>query len=107
MPLNHELVALGARLRAPAHTAPVYRLYALPDGRRFHDVDEFKQLIAADPDRIAGCLAEKLIVYATGSGISYADRRAVNEIVKSVRPRNFGLRSLVHAVVQSPVFLNK
>ncbi len=34
MALNHELVALGAKLRAPALTAAVYRLYALPDGRR-------------------------------------------------------------------------
>jgi allophanate hydrolase len=34
MPLNHELVALGARLRTAARTAPHYRLYALPDGRR-------------------------------------------------------------------------
>ena len=79
----------------------------LPDGRKFHDVDEFKRLIAADPDRIARCLAEKLIVYGTGSGISYADRRAVKEIVESARGSNFGLRDLLHAVVQSPVFLNK
>jgi allophanate hydrolase len=34
MPLNHELVALGARLREAARTLPHYRLYALPDGRR-------------------------------------------------------------------------
>jgi allophanate hydrolase len=34
MALNHEIVALGARLRAPARTAAAYRLYALPDGRR-------------------------------------------------------------------------
>ena len=34
MPLNGELVALGARLLAAARTAPEYRLYALPDGRR-------------------------------------------------------------------------
>ncbi len=33
-PLNHELVALGARLRRATRTAPDYRLYALPDGRR-------------------------------------------------------------------------
>ncbi len=79
----------------------------LPDGRTFQDVDEFKKLIAANPDRIARCLAEKLIVYATGSGIGYADRRAIKDIVDSVRPDNYGLRSLVHAIVQSPVFLNK
>jgi allophanate hydrolase len=33
-PLNHELVALGARLRRAARTAPEYRLYALADGKR-------------------------------------------------------------------------
>jgi allophanate hydrolase len=32
--LNHELVALGARLRRTTRTAPEYRLYALPDGKR-------------------------------------------------------------------------
>jgi len=33
-PLNPELLALGARLRRACRTAPRYRLYALPDGRR-------------------------------------------------------------------------
>jgi allophanate hydrolase len=32
--LNHELVALGARLRRATRTAAEYRLYALPDGKR-------------------------------------------------------------------------
>ncbi len=32
--LNHELVALGARLRQATRTAAEYRLYALPDGKR-------------------------------------------------------------------------
>ena len=33
-PLNGELTAIGARLRQAARTAPEYRLYALPDGKR-------------------------------------------------------------------------
>jgi allophanate hydrolase len=33
-PMNHELTALGARLRRATRTAPDYQLYALPDGRR-------------------------------------------------------------------------
>jgi len=33
-PLNGELLALGARLRRAARTAPDYRLYALADGKR-------------------------------------------------------------------------
>jgi allophanate hydrolase len=32
MPLHHQLVASGARLRAATRTAPCYRLYALPGG---------------------------------------------------------------------------
>jgi mono/diheme cytochrome c family protein len=80
---------------------------ALPDGRKFGGVDEFKKLVDANPERIARCLAEKLVIYSTGSGIGYADRRAVKEIVESVREKNFGLKTLVLAVVQSPLFLNK
>jgi allophanate hydrolase len=34
MALNGELVAAGGRLRAATRTKPIYRLYALPDGRR-------------------------------------------------------------------------
>ncbi|RZS54907.1 allophanate hydrolase [Sphaerotilus mobilis] len=33
-PLNPQLTSRGARLVAATHTAPVYRLYALPDGKR-------------------------------------------------------------------------
>jgi allophanate hydrolase len=33
-PLNHGLVALGARLRRTVRTAPEYGLYALADGKR-------------------------------------------------------------------------
>jgi allophanate hydrolase len=32
MPLHHQLIACGARFRAATHTAPGYRLYALPGG---------------------------------------------------------------------------
>ncbi len=31
LPLNHQLTSRGARLREATHTAPQYRLYALPD----------------------------------------------------------------------------
>lgn len=34
LPLNHQLTDRGARLVAQTETAPKYRLYALPDGRR-------------------------------------------------------------------------
>jgi ankyrin repeat protein len=80
---------------------------ALPDGRRFHNIDEFKKLLLADPDKIARCLTEKLVTYATGTAIRPGDHAAIDEIVGKIRTRNYGLRSLIHEIVNSDLFLNK
>jgi mono/diheme cytochrome c family protein len=78
-----------------------------PDGRKFQTIDDYKELLLADKDQLARNLAQKLIVYATGAEIQFADREVVEELVAECRARNYGFRSLVHAVVQSRVFLNK
>ena len=79
----------------------------LPNGRRFHNTAEFKQLLISDGDRVARCLAEKLLIYATGAGIDPADGAAVTEIVDRNAGHDYGLRSLVHEVVQSELFRSK
>ena len=38
----------------------------LPDGPKFQNIDEFKQLLLKDKDQLARALAEKLLTYATG-----------------------------------------
>jgi hypothetical protein len=81
--------------------------YALPDGREFRDVDEFRKLIGGEPRRLARCVAEKLLVYGTGAAISFADRQAIDDIVQQAAGEEFGFRSIVQAVVTSPVFLSK
>jgi hypothetical protein len=81
--------------------------YALPDGREFAGPDEFRRLLAAEPQRLARSVAQKLLVYGTGAPISFADRQAVEAIVAEAQQHNYGLRSIVHAVVTSPTFLNK
>jgi len=45
----------------------------LPDGRRFQDVDEYKQLLLADKDQLARALTEKLLSYATGAAPTTAE----------------------------------
>ena len=79
----------------------------LPDGRPFRDIDEYKQFLLEDPDQLARNLAEKLLIYATGAGIQYADRAALDEMVTQVRDKNYGFRALIHAVAQNRVFLHK
>jgi hypothetical protein len=79
----------------------------LPDGRRFRNIDEFKQLLLSDKDQLARALAVKLLAYATGVSPTKADRPKVEAIVELVRGRNYGFRSLVQGVVASEVFRNK
>ena len=52
-------------------------------------------------------LASNLVTYGTGAGIQFADRDAIDAITKQAKADGAGLRSLVHAVVQSPLFLSK
>ncbi len=79
----------------------------LPDGQRFRNIDEFKQVLLKDKDRLARGLTEKLLSYATGAAPAKSDRAEIEAIVARIRPKNYGLRTLVHEIVQSKVFQNK
>jgi mono/diheme cytochrome c family protein len=79
----------------------------MADGQRFRNIDEFKQLLLKDQDQLARALTEKLLTYATGAVPARADRPEIDAIVREVRDKNYGLRTLVHAIVQSKPFQNK
>ena len=81
--------------------------YDLKDGRSFQDLEGFKRMILAKPDQIARNLVEKTLVYATGARIEFADRREIESIVEKVSHQNYGFRSILHAAVQSSIFLEK
>ena len=79
----------------------------LPDGRQFADIAEFKTLLLSHPDQIARCLTEKLVTYATGQPVGFGDHASVDRVLIEAKKSNYGLRSLVHAVVASDLFLKK
>ncbi len=79
----------------------------LPTGEAFRDIDEFKRHILARPEPIVGGLTEKLVTYGTGHAVEFADRETIAAIVREAAKNNYGFRSLLHAVVQSDLFLNK
>lgn len=79
----------------------------LPDGRQFNDVNELKLLLLADPEQIARCVMEKLVTYATGQPVGFDDRERVDQMLAETRDSDYGLRSLIHAVVASEIFQNK
>ncbi|NNJ25805.1 DUF1592 domain-containing protein [Alienimonas chondri] len=76
----------------------------LPDGRAFANLKEFKTLLAADERQLAVSLAEKWLVYGTGEGCGFADRRAVDAIVDEAAAEDYGLRTLLLAAVCSDAF---
>ena len=86
---------------------PVDASGELADGRKFQGINEFKKLLLTQQDQVMRALAGNLVTYSTGAGIQFADRDAIDAIVKQARAEGSGLRSLVHAVVQSPLFLSK
>jgi hypothetical protein len=86
---------------------PVDPSDVMPDGQRFKNCDEFKQLLLKDKDQFARALTERLLIYATGAGQATADKSEIEAIVKKVREKNYGLRSLAHEIVQSRQFQTK
>jgi hypothetical protein len=89
------------------YALPVDSAGELPDGRAFNDVREFKHLLLTDDVPIARNLARQLIVFATGAPVRFSDRPQVEKILQASRERQYGVRSLIHGVVQSDLFQYK
>ena len=77
------------------------------DGRPFADIEEFKAILLADPRAVARNLVGQLVVYATGAPVGFADRAAVEAVLDKTAETRYGIRSLIHEIVQSPLFLTK
>lgn len=77
------------------------------DGKAFVDINEFKRLLLDDGDQVTGTLAGKLVTYATGAGIGFADRAAVEDICAKTKEQGGGLRTLIHQIVASRIFQTK
>jgi hypothetical protein len=77
---------------------------SMPDGRPFSGIAEFQSLLAADPRRLLKNLAEQLARYSTGRDVTFGDRDAIARIVDGTLARGGGIRTLIHELVESPLF---
>jgi hypothetical protein len=80
---------------------------AFSDGRKFQDIREFKRNLLQDESTLARNLARHLLIYATGATISYSDRSALDAVVKNTAASHYGVRAIIHEIVQSELFRNK
>lgn len=86
---------------------PVDAAGELVTGAKFADMGEFQKLLLAGQDRVARCIAEKLLVFATGRPMGFSDRGEIDRLVAASMARGHAMRDLIHAVVQSEVFRSK
>ena len=101
---NGERDSQGRRVRPGPAVDPAD---VLPDGRRFQNIDDYKNLILKDKDQLTRNLTEKLLAYATGAAATPLDRPQIDAIVHRVSEQGHGFRSLIHGIVQSTLFQTK
>jgi hypothetical protein len=89
------------------YALPVDSAGTLPDGRPFKDVREFKKLLVQDEVPIARNLVRQLTIFATGAPVRFSDRQEIEKILDAAKARQYGVRSIIHAIVQSELFRNK
>jgi hypothetical protein len=89
------------------YALPVDASGELADGRKFNDIRDFRQLLLDNEKQIARNTVQQLAVYATGSPVRFSDRQTVEQILKRASATDYGIRSLVHELVQSELFRNK
>lgn len=92
-------VGIGFRLGPKVDSSGV-----LPDGRKFANFTEFRDLLAADRDALLTNLATQFAVYATGRGVSFTDRDDIAALVTATNKGGGGTRTLVYELVQSKLF---
>jgi hypothetical protein len=109
--LDHEVAKLPPEERRGRQRwkegLPVDAAGVTPDGKTFGGVRDLRTLLAADPAQLARGVARHLLTYATGAPATPVDDPAIEAIVASTAASNYGLRSIVHAVIQSDAFRSK
>jgi hypothetical protein len=76
----------------------------LADGTVVDGVDGVRDLILRDPQRFAGAVTEKLLMYATGRNVQYFDAPAIRRIVRASAANDYKFSDLVLGITESVPF---
>jgi len=76
-------------------------------GDSFSGIRDYKRLLMKEKRGIARSFLSQLSVYATGAEMQFADREVLDGILNETEAGGYGVRSLIHALVQSRLFRNQ
>ncbi|MEM1441756.1 MAG: DUF1592 domain-containing protein, partial [Verrucomicrobiota bacterium] len=78
-----------------------------PDGVPFNGIRSWKAIYADRPEMLAHTFAKHLLTYGTGAYPRFSDSTYLDDIVAESAKDNYGMKSILHAVVASPIFQSK
>jgi hypothetical protein len=88
-------------------SAPVDAAGRLLDGREFRDIRELKAHLASQPRQLAKNLLHQMVLYATGTPVRFSERTEIESLLTKCAPTDYRVGDLLHALVQSPLFLGQ
>lgn len=86
---------------------PVDAAGELAGGVKFTNLAGLQQLLLADQDRVAKCVVEKLLTFATGRPMGFSDRAEIEKLVARSKEKDHRLRDMIYTIVQSDIFRSK
>lgn len=95
--------AIG-RYRATENGRPINAADMMYDGSMVDGPAELREFMLKHSEQFLRNLAEKLLTYAVGRGMTYRDMPAVRQVVRESADENYRLDAMIMAVVRSPVF---
>lgn len=95
------------KIGPPVNASGFLSAKASAPGGNFADIKQFKRLLLKREDQIARNLISQLAVYGSGARIQFADREEIERIVAACKKKDYGVRTILHEVIASRLFLNK
>ena len=86
---------------------PIETQAEFPGGIEFNDIHDLKQYTLDNIHDFANCLARKLMTYATGHPVSYAEKQEIKAIVQSNLALDDGFQDLLFELIKSNTFRSR
>jgi hypothetical protein len=92
------------RLRSDEGGLPIDARGTMVDGSELHGPADLRLALIRNSDVFVVSFTEKLMTYALGRPVTHADAPTIRHIVRSSRPDQYRLDSLIMHIIESPAF---
>src|SRR6185503_12213031 len=79
----------------------------LADGTKFTTLEEYKAGLLKQKEKFARAFATKLLTYALGRPVGYADRTVLDSCTDGLTKNDYRMQALIQAIVASEPFRTK